>query len=212
MLRVGLTGGIATGKTTVGLMLVELGCHLIDSDRITHELFEPGQPVHREVVAAFGTSAAGPDGRINRSVLGGIVFGDPEARATLNAIVHPAVIERQQAWLKEMEAADPPGIAIVDAALMIEVGTYKNYDKVIVVTCAPEIQKQRLRLRSGLSEEEIERRIASQMPMPEKVKHADFVIDNSGDRAQTRRQVQEVNSKLRELAARTEDKSRSTQT
>ena len=169
MLRVGLTGGIAAGKSAVGLMLVELGCHLINSDRITHDLFEPGQAVHREVIAAFGDRVIRPDGRIDRSVLAEIVFNDPQARAKLNAIVHPAVIERQQEWLKEMEAADPGGIAIVDAAHMIEVGTYKNYDKVIVVTCAPEIQKQRLRLRSRLSEDQIERRLASQMPMSEKV-------------------------------------------
>ena len=199
MLRAGLTGGIATGKSTVGLMFVELGCHLIDSDRITHELFEPGHPVNREVAAAFGDRVTVPDGRIDRSVLGGIVFEDTQARAKLNAIVHPAVIARQQEWLRQMEAADPHGIAIVDAALMIEIGTYRNYDKVIVVTCAPEIQKQRLRLRSGLSEEQIERRIASQMPMAEKTKFADFVIDNSGGLPETRRQVQEVYEKLRRL-------------
>ncbi len=199
MLRAGLTGGIATGKSTVGLMFVELGCHLIDSDRITHELFEPGHPVNREVAAAFGDRVTGPDGRIDRSVLGGIVFEDPQARAKLNAIVHPAVIARQQEWLRQMEAADPHGIAIVDAALMIEIGTYRNYDKVIVVTCAPGIQQQRLRLRSGLSEEQIERRIASQMPMAEKTKFADFVIDNSGGLPETRRQVQEVYEKLRRL-------------
>ena len=201
MLRVGLTGGISTGKSTVGLMFVERGCHLIDSDRITHQLLAPGQAVHEAVVKEFGERILAADGTIDRRILGDIVFKeDPQARAKLNSLIHPAVIRRQKEWLKEMEAAAPRGVAIVDAALMIEAGTYKSYDRVIVVTCGPEIQKQRLRTRSGLSEEQIEARIRSQMPMDEKVQFADFVIDNSGDRSNTRRQVEEVNSKLRELA------------
>ena len=209
MLRVGLTGGISTGKSTVGLMFVELGCQLIDSDRITHQLLEPGQAVHEAVVKEFGERILAADGIIDRPILGEIVFKDPQARAKLNSLIHPAVIQRQQEWLKEMEATDPGGVAIVDAALMIEVGTYKSYDKVIVVTCSPEIQKQRLLARSGLSEEQIEARVRSQMPMEEKVKFADFAIDNSGDRSTTRRQVEEVNSKLRELAASTSGTRRS---
>jgi len=206
MLRVGLTGGIATGKSTVGQMFVELGCHLIDSDSITHQLFEPGESVHDAVVKEFGARILAPDGTIDRRVLGGIVFRDPQARLKLNSLVHPAVIQRQQDWLKEVESRDPAGIAIVDAALMIEVGTYKNYDKVIVVTCRPEIQKQRLMERSGLKEEEIDARIRAQMPMNEKLKYANFVIDNSGTLAETRGQVEGVSSKLREFAARTSDK------
>src|SRR5262245_46446187 len=146
VLRVGLTGGIATGKSTVGLMFVELGCHLIDADRITHQLFEPGQPIHTAVVQAFGSEILAEDGTIDRKKLGAIVFSDPAARTKLNSLVHPAVIQRQQDWLKEIETLDPRGIAIVDAALMIEIGTYKNYDKVIVVTCSPEEQRRRLRL------------------------------------------------------------------
>jgi dephospho-CoA kinase len=209
MLRVGLTGGIATGKTTVGLMFVELGCHLIDADKITHELLQPGRPVYDAVVQTFGKTILAEDGAINRKALGGIVFSDPEARTKLNGLVHPAVIQRQRDWLNEMETKDPAGISIVDAALMIEVGTYKSYDKVIVVTCSPEVQKRRLSQRSGLSEQDIEARIRSQMPLEEKIKYADFVIDNSGDSAQTRAQVQEVNSKLREFAARTSDTRRS---
>ena len=197
MLRVGLTGGIATGKSTVGLMFVELGCHLIDADHISHQFFQPGEAVYSAVIQAFGERILSADRTINRKVLGEIVFNDAEARKKLNQLVHPAVVQRQRDWLNEMEARDPGGISIVDATLMIEVGTYKNYDKVIVVTCTPEIQKQRLRTRSGLSEEEIEARVRSQMPLEEKVKYADFVIDNSGDLPDTRRQVEQVNSKLR---------------
>ena len=208
MLRVGLTGGIATGKSTVGMMFIQLGCHLIDADRITHELLQPGQAVHTAVVEAFGERILGPDRTINRKILGETVFNDPQARSKLNGFVHPAVIQRQREWLNEMEGKDPSGISIVDAALMVEAETYKNYDKLIVVTCTPEVQKQRLRARSGLSEEEIDARIQSQMPLEEKAKHADFVIDNSGDLPDTRRQVAEVNSKLREFAANTSGKSR----
>src|SRR5262249_34296343 len=159
----------------VGRMFVELGCHLIDADAITHDLLHPGEAVHRAVVDAFGTRVLAPDGSINRAVLGEIVFKDPKAREQLNSIVHPAVIDRQKRWLEDLEAREPDAIGIVDAALMIEVGTYKNYDKVIVVACSAEEQRRRLRERSGLTEEQINSRIASQMPMQEKVKYADFV-------------------------------------
>jgi dephospho-CoA kinase len=206
MLRVGLTGGIGTGKTTVGMMFVELGCHLIDADRVTHQLFRPGEPVYKAVIQTFGEKILAPDRTINRKALGEIVFNEPEARAKLNGLVHPAVIQRQRDWLKEMEAKDPGGVSIVDAALMIEVGTYKYYDKIIVVTCTPEVQKQRLRARSALSDEQIEARIRSQMPLEEKVKYADFVIDNSRGFSSTRTQVEEVNSKLRQFAANTVDR------
>jgi dephospho-CoA kinase len=200
MLRVGLTGGIATGKSTVGAMLVERGCHLIDSDQITHQLLEPGQAVHTAVVQEFGNRILSSDGTIDRRILGDIVFKDPAARSKLNHLVHPAVTRRQQEWLKEMESQYPNGIAIVDAALMIEVGTYKNYDKIIVVTCSPEIQKERLRARSKLTEEQIDARVRSQMPMTEKVKYADFVIDNSGSVAATRERVGRVHEQLRAAA------------
>jgi len=164
--------------------------------------------VYSTVVEAFSEHILSSDRTINRKILGEIVFNDPQARSKLNGLVHPAVIQRQREWLSEMEAKDPAGIGIVDAALMIEVGTYKNYDKVIVVTCRPEVQKQRLRARSGLSKEEIEARIRSQMPLEEKAKHADFVVDNSGYLAETRSQVAEVNSRLREFAANTSGKRR----
>ena len=198
MLRVGLTGGIATGKSTVGAMFVELGCHLIESDQITHQLFEPGQAVYAAVVKQFGNRILALDGTIDRRILGDIIFRDPQARGKLNSLVHPAIIQRQQEWLKEMQAQDPHGIAIVDAALMIEVGTYKNYDKVIVVTSSSELQKERLRARSALSDEEIESRIRSQMPNEEKIKYADFVIDNSGAIESTRVQVETVYRQLQE--------------
>jgi dephospho-CoA kinase len=206
MLRVGLTGGIASGKSVVGHMFADLGCHLTDADRIVHELLEPGQNVHRAVVEAFGKHILRPDGTIDRKILGEIVFRDDEARQILNGIVHPVTIQRQKEWLDQLEAADPGAIGIVEAALMVEVGTYRNYDKLIVVVCSPDEQRRRLRARSNLSEEQISARIASQMPLDEKAKYADFVIDSSGELDATRRQVEEVNSKLRELAAGTLDR------
>jgi len=203
MLRVGLTGGIATGKTTVGEMFIELGCHLIDSDEIAHKLFEPGYDVHAAVIEAFGPRIVAADGTIDRKILGDIVFNDSAARAKLNSLVHPAIIHRQQEFLNKIARTDPKGIGIVSAALMVEIGTYKNYDKVIVLSCPPDMQRMRLKTRSGLSDEQIQARLAAQMPVEEKLKHADFVIDTSTDLAATRRQVEMVNSKLRELASNT---------
>ena len=195
MLRVGLTGGIASGKTTVGAMFVELGCRLIDSDQITHELFEPGQEVHEAVVGEFGPGITTPDGKIDRAALGAIVFGNAERRETLNGLVHPAVIRRQQEFLESVEAENPDGIGIVDAALMIEVKTYKNYERLIVVTCRPDQQRERL-LGRGLSAEEVESRIGSQIPMDEKASYGDFVIDTSGTLEGTRLQVERVYGEL----------------
>jgi dephospho-CoA kinase len=200
MLRVGLTGGIASGKSTVGRMFGELGCRVIDSDLITRRLFEPGDPVNKAVAAVFGPSVVGFDGSIDRRTLGELVFKNPELRQQLNNIVHPAIKERQAEWLAKLAAEDPHSIGIVEAALIIEVGNHKNYDKIIVVSCTPEVQRKRLRERSGLTPEQIESRIASQMPLEEKMKVADFVIDNSEDPGTTRRQVQDVYRLLRPLA------------
>jgi len=200
MLRVGLTGGIASGKSTVSRMFQELGCKVIDSDRITRQLFEPGNPVNVVVAEVFGPRVVASDGSIDRRVLGELVFQNAELRQQLNSIVHPAIKQRQSEFLAQAGAADPHAIGIVEAALIVEVGTYKNYDKVIVVTCPPNVQRERLRERSGLTPEQIETRIASQMPMEEKVKVADFVIDNAGDIGRTRQQVEEVYRQLRAIA------------
>jgi dephospho-CoA kinase len=200
MLKVGLTGGIASGKSTVGRMFGELGCKVIDSDRITRQLFEPGTPVNAAVAEAFGPRVLASDRSIDRSVLAELVFQNPDLRQKLNSIVHPAIYQRQAEFLAQAAAADSRAIGIVEAALIVEVGSYRNYDKLIVVTCSPKIQRERLRERSGLTPEQIESRIASQMPMEEKVKVADFVIDNSGDIGKTRQQVDDVYRQLRAIA------------
>jgi dephospho-CoA kinase len=200
MLKVGLTGGIASGKSTVSRMFEKLGCKVIDSDRITRQLFEPGNPVNAAVAAAFGSRVVASDGSIDRKVLGELVFESRELREKLNSIVHPAIKLRQAEFLAQAEAVDSHAIGIVEAALMVEVGTFRSYDKLIVVTCPPAIQRERLRDRSGLTPEQIETRIASQMPMEEKVKVADFVIDNSADIDWTHQQVEEVYRRLRAIA------------
>lgn len=197
MLKVGLTGGICSGKSTVGAMFVSLGCRLIDSDQITHELFEVGGEVYQAVVGEFGNRIQDDKGRIDRSLLGQIVFNDSISRRRLNELVHPAVIKRQKEFLESVATEDSSSIAIVDAALMIEVGTYKNFDRIIVVTCDRTQQIKRLYERSALKEKEIEARIASQLPLKEKVSYADFVIDNSSTLRQTRLQVGKVYEKLK---------------
>jgi len=200
MLKVGLTGGIASGKSTVGRMFGELGCKVIDSDRITRQLFEAGNPVNAAVAQAFGSRVVSSDGSIDRRVLGEMVFNNPDLRQKLNSLVHPAIIHRQKEFLAQVAAENPHGIGIVEAALIIEAGNYKNYDKVIVVTCSPEVQRRRLQERSRLTPQQIEARIASQMPLEEKLKFADFVVDNSGDIGRTRHEVREVCRQLRAIA------------
>lgn len=199
MLRVGLTGGIASGKSTVGRMLSELGCKVIDSDRITRELFEAGHPVNAAVSQAFGPGVVAADGSIDRKVLGELVFNNSELRQKLNNLVHPAIKQRQAEFLDHVGAADPRAIGVVEAALIIEAGNYKNYDRMIVVMSPANVQRQRLQDRSGLTPEEIETRIASQMPIEEKVKFADFVIDNSGDIGALRQEVESVYRQLRAM-------------
>src|SRR4030095_6829382 len=151
MLRVGLTGGIASGKSTVSSMFESLGAHVLDSDRITRELFQAGTAVNAAVAAAFGPSIVAPDGSINRTALGEIVFKKPDHRQKLNSLVHPAIKERQSEFLERVRTLDPHGIGIIEAALMVEAGTRADYDKLIVVTCSPAMQRERLRERSGLT-------------------------------------------------------------
>jgi dephospho-CoA kinase len=198
MLRVGLTGSIAVGKTFVLRVFRELGCSVLDADRVAREVVEPGTAGLERVVATFGEDFLRPDGSLDRSALGAIVFADEEKRLLLNSIIHPLVFIEQDRWLKEREAEDASGIAIVDAALMIESGGYKRFDKLIVVWCDPELQLQRLMSRN-IEREDAERRIASQMPQSEKKKYADFLIDTSNTFEDTRRQTREVFDQLKLL-------------
>lgn len=200
MIRVGLTGNIGTGKSTVSEMFMDEGCHVIDADKITHELLSDDPGVADAVVREFGVDVLDFRRKIDRKKLGAIVFADPEKREALTNILHPVIFVRQNAFLERVAQEDPDGIGIVDAALMIETGRYHAYDKIVVVTCTPEQQRERLRAR-GLTESEIERRIEAQMPVAEKVRVADYVIDNSGSLEETREQVARV---VRELSPRRE--------
>ena len=192
MLKVGLTGSIAVGKSFVLDVLRELGARTIDADAIAREVVEPGTPGLDAVVNEFGKDILKPDGSLDRSRLGQIVFADEVRRQKLNSILHPFIIKRQDEIVRQWEQETPDAIAVIDAALMIESGGYKRFDKLIVVHCRPEIQLQRLMKREGLSQPEADRRIKSQMPQAEKMKYADFLIETSGEFETTRRQVESV--------------------
>jgi len=198
MLRVGLTGGIACGKTTVAAMLRELGCDVIEADKLAHELTEPGQPAHEEIVREFGRQVLGSDGRIDRKKLGDIVFNDARSLERLNRIVHPRVVKELERRRRNVGPAK--GVSVVEAALLIEAGYHEGLDRLVVVWCRPEQQGERLRAR-GLTDEQIDRRIAAQMPLGKKRQLADDEIDCSGTREQTRRQVEALVVRLRQLAA-----------
>src|SRR2546423_2214860 len=179
MLKVGLTGSIAVGKSFVLRRLAELGCHVIDADEIAREVVAPGSVGLKSVAEAFGDSVLQSGGALDRAKLGSIVFANEEKRAQLNSILHPLIIAAQDDRIRQIETSDPYGIVIIDAALMIESGGYLRLYKLIVVHCRPDIQLDRLMSRDNLSREAAEQRIASQMPQDEKKKYADYQIDTS---------------------------------
>ena len=197
MLTVGLTGSIAVGKSFVLECFRELGCHVLDADKTAREVVEPGTVGLQQIVNSFSPDVLQPNGELDRKKLGAIVFADYAKRELLNSIVHPLVIESQDSWLSEISNTDPNGIAVVDAALMIESGGYKRFEKLVVVWCRPEIQLQRLMARDALTEAEAQNRIAAQMPQDEKKNFADYLIDTSAGFEQTRRQVDLLYAELR---------------
>jgi dephospho-CoA kinase len=203
LLKVGLTGGVACGKSTVGEMFVARGARLIKADEIAHQLMRPGQPVYREVVQHFGRGMVHEDGTIDRQKLAQAAFGGGRVEE-LNRLVHPAVIAHQERWMEEEAAHHRHAVVIVEAALILEAGVQKRFDKIIMVTCRPEQKAARLAERQGITEEaarqEVERRQAVQRSDEEKIRAADYVIDNSGSRAETERQVEQVFRELKQLA------------
>ena len=200
MLKVGLTGSIAVGKSFVLDVLRELGARTIDADAIAREVVEPGTAGLKAVVDEFGPEILKPDGSLNRAELGAIVFADEAKRQKLNSILHPFIIARQDEIMRQWESETPEAILVVDAALMIESGGYKRFNKLIVVHCQPEIQIERLMKRDGISREEAERRINAQMPQEEKKKHADYLIDTSAGVEGARQQTAAVWRQLRSLS------------
>lgn len=199
MLKVGLTGGIATGKSYVVSVLRELGCEVIDADAVAHQVMEPGQVAYQDIVAHFGREILASDQKIDRAKLGAIVFADVDQRQRLNAIVHPRVFEAQAQWMAGIADRHPDAIVIIEAALMIETGSYKRFDKLVVVYCEPELQLARLMERNQLPREQAQARIAAQLPSAEKLKYADYKIDTSLSFEDTRRQVQALYAQLRTL-------------
>jgi dephospho-CoA kinase len=202
MLKVGLTGGIASGKSLVGEMFVTLGAHLIQADRISHDLMQPGDPVYDEVVRHFGLEILHPDGSVNRAKLAQLAFGanahdkNKSRVEELNRIVHPVVVRKQDEWMDEIGRRDPHAIAIVEAALILEAGAGPRFDRLIVVTCTEEQRIARFAARQTIpleaAQKEVTRRMAAQLPDAEKIKAASYVIDNSGPIDATRDQVREV--------------------
>lgn len=200
MLKVGLTGGIASGKTIVAEMFRARGCRALSADSMAHELMRPGQPAYADIVASFGREVVRADGTIDRQRLAALVFAERAQLERLNHIVHPRVIAAIEAELARLEQEEPGSIVVVEAALLVEAGYHRQLDKLIVTWCRPEQQLERLLQAGRLSRAEAEQRIAAQIPPEEKRRLADFVIDCSGTLEATERQVESVVEQLRRLA------------
>jgi len=203
MLRVGLTGGIGCGKSTVAAMMRELGCHIVNADQMAHALMAPGKPAYDEIRRQFGPGVFVPDGTIDRARLAALVFADAGKLAALNAIVHPVVLRDIDKEFERLSAIDPRGVAVVEAALLIESGYHLRLDRLILVSCTREQQMERLinpTFGRSMSPEQAEQRIAAQMTLEEKRKLAHEEIDCSGSLDYTRKQVQILVDRLKRMA------------
>ena len=204
MLRVGLTGGIGCGKTTVAAMMADLGCHVLNADRMAHALIAPGEPAYDEIRREYGANVVAADGSIDRARLAAVVFADPKRLAALNAIVHPGVLRELDRELERLSRSDPRGVAVVEAALLIEARYHERLDRLVLVTCTREQQIERLTNAAfgrGMSREQAEQRISAQMPLEEKRNLPHDEIDCSGSLDQTREQVKKLVEKLKHAAA-----------
>ena len=200
MLRVGLTGSIAVGKSFVSGALAEAGCRVVDADVLARRVVEPGTEGLRRIVEAFGAWVLREDGTLDRAGVSAVIFREAEKRELINSLLHPLIIAEQDELLRRWEREDPRGVGVVDAALLIESGGHRRFDKVVVVHCRPEVQLERLMRRNQLAREEAVARIAAQMPQEEKLRHADYAIDTSGGFEDTRARTAEVYAELRRLA------------
>jgi dephospho-CoA kinase len=198
LLTVGLTGGIACGRSTLGRLFARLGACVIDMDHLAHALLAPGGTGVEPVAAAFGSGVRAAGGGIDRAALGSLVFADAAARSRLEAILHPMIIEESERRVREFGASHPRGIAMVDAALLVETGGWRRYQRLVVVACDPALQLQRLMARDGLTEAQARARIGAQAPLAEKLLLADYVIDTSGTLSQSEARAHEVYAQLRE--------------
>lgn len=199
MLRVGLTGGLASGKSFVGRSLADLGCYLIRADEVGHQVLEPSGEAYDAVVREFGAGILSPDGTIDRRKLAALVFHDPVRLKKLNTLVHPPVRARTRRLLEEYEADHPHGIAVVEAAILVETGSYRDYARLILAVCGKQQQIERAMARDGLTREEVLDRLSRQMPLEEKIQYADYVIDTSGTKENTLAQTRVVYESLLRL-------------
>jgi dephospho-CoA kinase len=200
MLRVGLTGGLASGKSFVGHALRDLGCHLIEADELGHQVLLPGAEAYDAVIEAFGQKIVDEHGVIDRHKLGERVFGQPELLAKLSSLVHPPVTQRQERMIAKIVRTDPAAIIVVEAAILVETGSYKKFDRLIVVVCTVEQQMERAMKRGTYTKEEVLARLSRQLPLEEKVCVADCVIDTSGTKENTLEQVRVLYGSLRSLS------------
>jgi dephospho-CoA kinase len=195
ILRVGLTGGIASGKSTVRALLGELGCYVVDADQLVADLYQPGRAGHTALVETYGRDILREEETVDRAKLADLAFASPDGAKQLNALIHPLVVQYTTELLDEYEKTHADGIAVVEATLMIESGSSKRYDKLVVVDVTPEVQIERGVAR-GLPREEVARRLANQLPREERLRHADYVIDNSGDVARLESETRGVYAHL----------------
>jgi dephospho-CoA kinase len=205
MLKVGLTGGIATGKSLVSGMFRDLGVHTIDADEIAHDLMRPGEKVYDEIVQRFGKEVLNEDKTVNRTRLAELAFDQKRPRIyELNALIHPGVIERYEAWMDEIGRREPNAIAMLEAALLLEAGLRRRFDRVIVVSCKPQQRierwEKRLRVDAETARREVTRRMMAQAPDEAKIQAADYVIDNSGTVEETRKQIEKIHASLQSQA------------
>lgn len=199
MLRVGLTGGLASGKSFVADALAGLGCRLIRADELGHQVLAPAGECYPAVIAEFGRGILKEDGSIDRRRLAAVVFADPERLARLNALIHPAVIAREEDLIRQYQQEVPRGIVVVEAAILIETGSYKRFDRLILAVCSERQQIERAMARGQMSEAEARSRLERQMPLREKLRYADYVIDTSGEKEDTLRQTRTVYESLRSI-------------
>jgi dephospho-CoA kinase len=199
MLTVGLTGGLASGKTFVGRCLESLGCHIIRADELGHEVLQKGGCAYEAVVREFGEGILDEQGNVQRRRLAAEVFDRPDRLELLNQIVHPCVWALEERWMEETRAADPNGIAVVEAAILVETDSYKRFDKLIVAVCSEEQQIERAIKRDGLTRAEVTARLRRQMPLTAKRKYADYIVDTSGTKENTMEQTRAVYESLRRL-------------
>lgn len=199
MLKVGLTGGLACGKTFVGEALAGLGCHLIQADELGHQVLLPSGEAYADVVREFGQGILHADGTIDRKRLAAEVFAEPDRLETLNRLVHPHVFRREYELIEQFARSDPRGIVVVEAAILIETGTYKYYDRLILVECEEQQQIERSLKRDHTDRAEVLARLSRQMPLVEKRRFAHYLIDTSGSKEETLHRVREVYQALRRI-------------